>query len=48
MKKPKKKKSIARPRVLWQLNPFTRVKESARLYSRRKARKPARDPGKDE
>lgn len=36
MKKPKKK--IALPRRQWQINPATRVKDSAKKYSRGKAK----------
>jgi hypothetical protein len=36
------KKKVSRPRVLWQLNPTTRVVESARKYSRRGAKAEAR------
>jgi hypothetical protein len=32
----KKKKKIALPRRQWQINPLTRVKESATLYSRKR------------
>jgi hypothetical protein len=49
MKKPKKK--IALPRRRWQINPTTRVKDSAKKYSRRKAKqnlKKLRDEGSSE
>jgi hypothetical protein len=37
MKKPQKKK-VAFPRRSWQINPVTRVKESAKKYSRLRAK----------
>ena len=40
MKKPKKK--IALPRRRWQINPTTRVKESAKTYSRPKSKQESR------
>jgi hypothetical protein len=41
MKRPRKNK-ISRPRVLWQLNPTTRVAKSARTYARSRAKADAR------
>ena len=41
-------KKIARPRVLWQVNPSTRVKGSARAYSRSRARAENRTKSNDE
>jgi hypothetical protein len=41
-------KKIARPRVLWQVNPSTRVKGSARVYSRAKIRGENRTISNDE
>jgi hypothetical protein len=38
----RRKKKVSRPRVLWQLNPTTRVVESVRTYSRRRAKLAAR------
>jgi hypothetical protein len=35
-KKAPRKKRVARPRVLWQVNPTTRVEASAKSYRRRK------------
>ena len=40
MKKPKKK--VALPRRRWQINPTTRVKESAKKYSRPKSKQESR------
>lgn len=40
MAKKAKKKRVARPRVLWQVNPSTRVEPSAKQYSRRTRKKP--------
>jgi hypothetical protein len=34
-----KKRKIILPRKQWQINPVTRVKQSAKLYSRRRARR---------
>jgi len=38
----KRKKKIALPRRQWQINPVTRVKPSARTYSRSGAKSDAR------
>lgn len=40
MPKKAKKKRVARPRVLWQVNPSTRVEPSVKQYSRRKRKNP--------
>ena len=39
----KKKKKVALPRRQWQINPVTRVKPSARTYSRSRAKSETRD-----
>ena len=39
----KKKKKVALPRRQWQINPVTRVKPSARAYSRLRAKSETRD-----
>jgi hypothetical protein len=44
----KKKKKIALPRRRWQINPLTRVKESARLYSRKRIKSEAKTLPEDE
>lgn len=41
MKKSKKKK-LALPRKQWQINPVTRVKDSAKKYSRPRAKRETR------
>ncbi len=42
MKKKAAKKKIAFPRRQWQINPATRVKDSAKKYSRAKAKRDKR------
>jgi hypothetical protein len=42
MKKPAKKK-VAFPRRTWQINPATRVKNSAKKYSRRRVKSDLQD-----
>ncbi len=46
MKKAKKK--IALPRRQWQINPFTRVKSSAKIYSREKSKQDLQKPKNEE
>jgi hypothetical protein len=41
VRKPKKK--VALPRRAWVINPVTRVKESAKKYSRQRAKREARE-----
>jgi hypothetical protein len=45
VKKPRRK--IALPRRTWQINPVTRVKESARRYSRARAKRELRSGHED-
>jgi hypothetical protein len=46
VKKPKKK--IALPRRQWQINPSTRVKGSAKIYTRAKSKQHLRKPPNEE
>jgi hypothetical protein len=46
--KAKRKKTVARPRVLWQVNPTTRVVKSANQYRRREAKDDLRKNSTDE
>jgi hypothetical protein len=46
VKKPKKK--IALPRRQWQINPSTRVKGSAKVYSRAKSKQNLQKPQNEE
>jgi hypothetical protein len=46
VKKPKKK--IALPRRKWQINPSTRVKASAKIYSRAESKQNSRNLRNDE
>ena len=48
MARKSRQKKIARPRVLWQVNPSTRVKESSKVYSRSRRRAENRSLSKDE
>ena len=48
MARKSKQKKIARPRVLWQVNPSTRVKGSARVYSRSQSQAEHRTNSNDE
>jgi hypothetical protein len=43
----KKKKKVALPRRQWQINPVTRVKPSAKKYSRRRVRQESRKLDED-
>jgi hypothetical protein len=43
-----KKKRVARPRVLWQVNPTTQVVHSARRYERTTEKKEIRKTAEDE
>jgi hypothetical protein len=42
------KKKIALPRRQWQINPSTRVKASAKVYSRAKTKQDLRKPKNEE
>ncbi len=44
----KAKKKIALPRRQWQINPFTRVKSSAKIYSRAKTKQALQKPKNEE
>ncbi len=44
----KPKKKIALPRRQWQINPFTRVKASAKVYSRAKTKRDLQKPKNEE
>jgi hypothetical protein len=44
----KAKKKIALPRRQWQINPFTRVKSSAKIYSREKSKQDLQKPKNEE
>lgn len=44
----KAKKKIALPRRQWQINPFTRVKGSAKTYSRAKSKQDLQTPTNEE
>lgn len=46
--KKKRKKTVARPRVLWQVNPTTRVEKTVKSYRRRKAKENLRKNASDE
>lgn len=46
--KTRRKKTVARPRVLWQVNPSTRVQTPVTRYRRRKAKEAIRKNAADE